>query len=639
MSSISEALYSSTRGKHGKFHNPFLDIASTYMPETAKELIQVARVFYYTNPLVKTIAHKFAEYGITQIVYDHKSQNVCDAWQRVMETTLDVLDYSIHAGLNYFALGNHIMSIRFPTRRKFICKNCSHEAWEENVNWDYSFPNFYMECKSCNGGHTNIKSYQHCDAVDVVVHDVRRISFISWNPDDIFINWSQEMPEKSKYFFKVPKATAGKIRRGYKHQISAIPVVYIEAVRRRRLIEICKDNLYHMKRRGLADPDMAWGKPEPIAAFKKIFYAATLNKSQEAIALDRANPLDIIAPAAGNGVNPVKLIGMQTFEDNVRTQIKLHQKDIAYKAIMSNPVYTQRLGGDAKALLLTGELDQANRDTAAAMDTPVDVVYGNLNWSGASVTLRMLENKFMNFRKHIIKMINWSIERLSTYVGLPKVAIKLSKFKMADDPQQKQLALQLYSMGLLSAKTILSEWGWDWKKEAEQRAEEEAIRSVFREQVMETDTNIEGRRMLIAARYQGQAEQLTMSSARDAEQKQILESAKIRVEHLMRKNGDRKPNIDDLVQQLAHLVKDQSSSNAPMVLDAIRRRNSSLATLVEMRLADDMVQVGEPGMMGAPMMGGGANPFDPAMAQLNAGGGPQMGAPMPEQLPPRRISS
>lgn len=613
-----------------RFSNPFLDVASTYLPENTKELLEISRVFYYTNPIVRTVVNKFSEYGVTKLVYNHTNENVCNSWKKILEETLDILEYCVHSGLNFYSLGNHIMSIRFPTRRRFVCDTCLDHKWEELADWRYTFPNFWATCKTCNG------ETKHT-AVDVPIKDMKRMSFISWNPEDIFINFSQEFPEKTQYFYRVPSNITGKIRRGYKHQISAIPIIYIEAVRKNRLIEICRENLFHMKRMGPAERDMGWGKPEPMAAFKKIFYAATLNKAQEAIALDRANPLDIISPASSGQFNPVKSIGMPAFEANVREQLKRHRRDVAYKATMSHPVNAQRIGGDAKALLLTPELDNAQREIAGAMDVPIDIIYGNLNWSGASVNLRMLENKFLNFRKNLIKMVKWVIERLSSYVGLPIIDIEFSKFKMADDPQQKQLAIQLYSMGLLSAKTILSEWGWDWKKEVEQRAEEEALRAVHRERVMEADANIQGRQSIISARYTGEAEHVAQSTMMNAERREQLQSARLQLESLMRQQGNRNPNIDDLVNQLSGVIVRSGQMNGPVLLEAVRSRNSNLASLIEMRLADSMSQQSQP-EIGEPMTQQAQqspNPFDPAMAQ-QGGKGQQM-SQQPQQRPPRQV--
>lgn len=611
-----------TNTSYQPFQNPYLDLTSLYHPSTVKELLSLAKTWFYGHPMVSAVVSKYAEYAVTSLIYNDSNEELCDKWKHYLEKILDILAYSIHAGLNYFALGNHIMSVRFPTRRKFICTSCLNEQWEENTDWGYKFPYFSMKCRMCSGK-------QRATALDVPIKNFKRISLISWNPKDIFISFTQEFPEKSKYYFRVPPEIKRKIMLGYKHQITGVPVLYIEAVRKFRLIELNKDNLFHMKAYTIAEPDMAWGKPLAMSVFKKIHYSQILNKAQEAIALDRANPTDIFFPQATAGLDPIKMLNLTNWQTKVREQLKKARRDITYKAIMPGPIGAQRLGGDAKALLLTPELDNCNREIAGGMRCPPEMVFGGLNWSGSSVSLRMLENSFKIYRNQLIGMIDWIVDRLSPYLGIPPVKLKFSEFKMADDPQQKQIAIQLYTMGILSAKTMLGQWGWDWEDELKQRASEETNRSEYQERNAEIQAKLQGRQMILTSRFQAQAQleanQVMEAGSKDA----VYGKAKQKVEALMRQQGNRRPKVDEIINNLSrYILKIPDQQFAQAFLEALRERSPSLATMVEMRI-EEMQQGGGQQMMPPGMMPGMMPP-----GMMPPGQGPQGQMPQEQMMPP-----
>ena len=591
-----------------KYSNPYLDIASTYHPQSARELFSTAKRFFYGHSIVSAIIRKFSQYAITDIMFSDKNQKLCKTWKRILEDNLKIKSYSIHAGLNNFAMGNHLMSVRFPTRRKFICSSCFNETWEDQASyWDFKYPNFYCFCDKCDTRHVHT-------AVDMAVNDRERVSLLSWDVEDVFISFSKEMPEKTRYFYRVPDSYRSKINQGYKHQIAGIPVIYIEAMKKHRFVVIDNDNMYHMKTMGLSDGDEAWGKPVPMAVYKKIHYATILNKSQEAIAVDRANPLDIFYPQATSTFNPIKQIGLKSWRSDVAEQLKRHRNDINHKAIMSSPLGVQRVGGDAKALLLTPEIDQAQKEIAGGMGAPIEFVFGGLNWSGSSVSLRMLENAFLNWRDQVIDMIRWVMDRLSPYLGIPVVEVKFSDFKMADDPQQKQIAIQLYGMGMLSAKALLHQWGWNWETEMKQRALEEEARSKYKEKAMEVEAKISGRQMVLGAKYQGSAQHAMQVQIENSTKDAIYNKAKTSLEYAMRRQGNRDPNVDDMVSSVIRTIRRSGQEIGMQMLEILRDRSPNLVRLIELRM-DEISGGMQPGMTP------GAMGVDPGVMQSQAQNG------------------
>ena len=620
--------------------NPYLDLTSVYHPRSSRELLGLAKTWFYGNSIIKAIVSKFAEYSVTRLIYTDTNQKLCDKWKHYLEHILKIHSYAIHAGLNYFGLGNHIMSVRFPSRRKFVCSNCLKEVWEDQAKkWDYRYPNFYLDCEKCGGRH-------RANAIDIPVIDYEKISFHSWDPIFIHINYSQEFPDKTEYFYKIPPHIRKKILVGYKHQIAGIPALYVEAVKKHRMIKLNRDNLFHMKSHTLAEEDMAWGKPLAMASFKKIHYIQVLNKAQEAIALDRANPLDIFFPQGIGTVDPVRSINMVDWEEVIRKQITRSRRDLTYKAILPFPVGAQRIGGDAKALLLTPEIDSATRDVAGGMGCPQEFIYGGLSWSGSSVSLRVLENSLLIYREQLLEMVHWIQNKLSPYLNLPPVDISFSDFKMADDPQQKQIALQLYGMGLLSGKSLLEEWGWDVNDELRQRSLEEITKAKAQLEVIDLQSKVQGKQMVLMAKYQAQAQLEGGNIIETGTKDSLYNKAKMKIETLMRQQGNYAPKVDELVDTLVNKIISSGPEMGQMMLETLKEKHPNLGSMVEIKLNDRMSSGMPPGMMPPGMMPPQGMPPE-MMAAMQAQGLPMQATgqpaapgdmmnPMPEKLPPRR---
>jgi hypothetical protein len=89
------------------------------------------------------------------------------------------------------------------------------------------------------------------------------------------------------------------------------------------------------------------------------------------------------------------------------------------------------------------------------------MVWGGLNWSGASVTLRMLENHFLNGREGDERFLDFVVPKLASHFRRPYVKVRLSDFKMADDVQQQATDTNLMVQGFLSREGVLPEMGYD----------------------------------------------------------------------------------------------------------------------------------------------------------------------------------
>ena len=87
--------------------SPYLDMGSTYYPQTIRELLQLCRVFYWTHPLISATISKLARYPVTDLSFTHsKSDEVVNRWSQLLRETLRIRTLLIFAHLDYLTYGN-----------------------------------------------------------------------------------------------------------------------------------------------------------------------------------------------------------------------------------------------------------------------------------------------------------------------------------------------------------------------------------------------------------------------------------------------------------------------------------------------------------------------------------------------------
>ena len=127
------------------------------------------------------------------------------------------------------------------------------------------------------------------------------------------------------------------------------------------------------------------------------------------------------------------------------------------KSEMPIPVNAQIVGAQGKALMLVNEIQEMTNQVLAGMGVPNEFVYGGLQWSGANISLRMLENQCINYRNMMQQVLDYIVEYCHTYFNLPLIKVHMQAFKMADDVAQKELLLNLSQAGIISKQTMLKE--------------------------------------------------------------------------------------------------------------------------------------------------------------------------------------
>jgi len=471
MSSLDPSFTLLAQSRYGTAHpNPTFDFLSGFAPRKLKDLFKWVEYLFYNSAHIFAALKKFSEYPITEITFtDSSDVGLKDKWKEILHETLDIKAISIKTGLDLHLYGNSFISVYKPFNRSLVCKTCN-QATNINKLKQYKFKlkslSFTYRCPSCgNKVQGKIK--------DEPVATIKRVNVIRWDPKLMDISHNPITGE-SIYYYTVPNEIKSRVQRGDKHIINTMPIEFLQAIRNKKIFEFAKDQIYHMKIDPPAGIESQWGFPPLTATIKLFFYAAVLRKANEAIALDHIVPFRVLHPAAISGnADPAQLMSLDRWQEELQQNIKRWRRDPLHIMFAPAALGVTMMGGQGKALMTLGEVQEAEANIIAAMGIPKEFLYGGLSFTGSAITLRMLENQLETYTGHLNRQMNWITKQLGKVLDLKVIEAKYTPFKLVDDTEQKQLMLQLNQMKpLVSDSTIMSMLDIDLDDERDKRKQE-----------------------------------------------------------------------------------------------------------------------------------------------------------------------
>jgi hypothetical protein len=592
------------------YPSPFFDLSSTYLPNNIKDLFLWCEYYFLTNPLVNTVVSKLAEYPITDIIVEHKTRKVREKWEKYINDVLFLRGFCIETGLDYYTFGSAYVSVLFPFVKQVRCKSCGDWFVADAIKKSWKFNNFRfaLRCPSCHSRTT-------ADVRDVYYKNLRKVRVVRWNPKQITVAYN-EVTGKAVYYYAPPKQLINDVNIGIKDTIINTPQMIIEAIRRpENRLKLNEDNFYHIKRPSLSSRDTGYGVPILLPVLKDLFYLQVLKRAQEAVAASHIVPLRAIYPQAPTASgDPLTTLNLQQWRREVKSEINNWRRDPNYIPVLGFPLGHEQLGGDARALLLASEIQVWSDMIVAGMGIPRELIFGGVSWSGTNVSLRILENKFLNYITQLEHMIRFVMNKLAAYTGWPEASARFRPFKMADDLQRKMLLLQMAQAGKVSDQTLMEECDLDSETEDKMMQEEAKRRtSVLKEQQKAT-AEMQGEAMVVQAKYQQQVAEMNMEFQQEQMQQQGQPQLEDGTSPLQMDQMNQQQSGQMQIQQAAGSILKQINGMEPMAatkyMAALKARLPDLASVVT-GLAEQQATASQQQLQGA-------------------------AKPNPEQKPPRR---
>lgn len=488
-------------------------MTSTFIPRTIKSMLRFTAAFALADGLVSQCISKLAEYPITKLIYnDEKKSNIekdqtLSYWEDLFEKKIDILRVLKQCGMDYYAYGNSIISINYPFRRLLICPRCNKRHSAEAMNYKFRSFKFEASCITPKCGYRGVM-----DAIDEPTKELNKLKIVHWDLLHIDIKYNSISGDHF-YYYTVPADLAGAISSGDRDIVRTTRLEVIEAVKRKKQIKLMSDNVYHLKRAApqyIIPSQRGWGIPIIMPIMKDMFHNKILKKGNEMIAFDHIVPLRILFPAGTGDVSPHLTTNLSKWKTNIESEISAWKRDPNRISVVPLPLGTVNFSGDARLLMLTPEIKAVEDSIITGLGIIPEIVRGGASWSGSNVSLRIVENTFINHRNDISNVLDFVVDNVSRYLDKPKISIKMSDFKMADDLQKKQLMVQASQGGvanaLFSKATVTKEFGVDPDKEYELKKEE--LKKTIETAVQEAEGQAEaqGAAAVIAALYQADAQ-------------------------------------------------------------------------------------------------------------------------------------
>jgi len=484
------------------YPSPFFDVAHTYLPTTVKQLFKFCRYYFLTNPVINAVVMKMSEYPVTDIVVDHEDPEVVRKWTDYMHDTVRMRSFQIECGLDYNTYGTCAVSLSFPFQKYLTCRNCgfSEQARKIRNKWIYTSNEFRLNCPRC--GHTGAANPK-----DWYYQDASNIRPVRWNVEDIEVSYN-DITGECTYFYTIPAPLRADITLGKKDVVESIPQIFLQAIRQQKGVVFSKGNFFALKRATLAWQDRGWGIPMILPVLKDAFYLQIMKKAQEAILLEHIIPLRVIFPQAASGTaDPFTTINLVDWRDQMAAEIARWRHDQNYIPIMPLPIGNQSIGGDGKALLLSGDMMALGEQIIMGMGVPREFLQGGLSYAGTNVSMRMLENAFLSYIGRQRQMVNWIVEMVAHFMRWPKVNVRFKPFKMADDLQRKSYLFQLNQAQKISDTTLLADADLDVEEENDIMVREAARRLEAAKKTQLAMAEIQGESQIVMMKMQAKAQQ------------------------------------------------------------------------------------------------------------------------------------
>ena len=443
-------------------------------PENIRDIFKWATIFYRSSGFLREVIDKISRYPVTTIEVTGDQDGF---WNKLLNEDLNVRETIVKLNINKNNYGNVFVSVIPLFKRYLKCPKCNayHNHPIEKMNYTFRNFKFYSKClnqlqdetdatksKSCNftGEFELYDEYPSTGDTDIASNMNIKI----WPTAAIHLK-NNSITGKTKIFYKLSKNEVDGITKGDKFILETMPSDFIEAVKlygKSAAVELEQDKTFWYKTEDLEEPNpTGFGLPFYFSAWKTIFQIFVHRKAQECIVSDHMLPYRVLYPTLqGGNTDPIGTIDMSQWRNSISAMIHRWYNDPNEIGEMPYPVGFQQLGGQGKAMSLTSEIEDLHKSLLIETGIPPELIFGGMSWSGSSVTLRMLENRFMyetncdnHFLKKLCKFISAHFKRKE-----PK-EVKLSPFRMADDIAKANMYLGLAAQGKISYQRALGVLG------------------------------------------------------------------------------------------------------------------------------------------------------------------------------------
>lgn len=527
--------------KDASHPNPMFDYLTGFIPRKLKDLFKWSEFLSIQSAHIYATVKKFGEYPITTLEYETQSEKEREQRKELYEQKLHLRSFATECSFDKFVYGNVFASVYKPFRRLLPCEHCRQRTNIRFVDYKFNLDKllFTFKCPGC----------KHTSSVKPIDHKLlnpEQMKLIRWVPKDIDIDYNP-VSRESVYYYSIPRDQVSDVRNGSRVLIDSMPIEFLEAMQQRRVFQFAPKSLFHMKMPGPSGLDGAWGIPPITAAIRLFLFTAILRRANEAIGLDHITPFRVFFPQGGNGNgDPLAGSNLQLWKEQVTANYQRFRRDPLQIMMAPSPLGYQSVGGEGRALMVTAEIQEAEKGIVLCFGVPMDFIENGLGNIRGEQQLRQLENQLQSHVDDMNGMAQWVENESSKFFNRKPIPVKFTPFKMLDDETRQGFMLQTWQAGKTSDTTALKAFGIDAQAERRQRKED-----MIAEQRMQMEANreIESLQNSLAQSAQNAAAQAQQGGAKYDISAVMAEADQLAQEYAALDEGSRRSQLDALGQE------------------------------------------------------------------------------------------
>jgi hypothetical protein len=458
----------------GSYANPHHTIALRDIPTNLKQVMRLCRFYYTSDALMGAIVDKMAEYPITELILDAKdnrtlSQSMRDRWDTLLNVSLNLRQVMIDINVDKAVYGNSFLYFYYPFVRYCVCKSCSFRAPIQTfkkiqvrvVNsaagpFSFEVSTVCPKCSETAGAPTT----STFSIQDMKSANRKGMRIVRLAPTRMQLEYNPASGARQWYWVPPARLRDGLVN-GERTVIDTTEMAVLEAAHNDKRIEMNPSRLWVSQAAHHPDLWEGWGVPPIFRVLEDVYFMKVLRRANEALAQEHVTPARFISPGSTSDVSPQRTLNMSDWQNRLRSDLYKLKQDPNHIIVTPIPINIEQMGGQARVMMTAPEIEGAARIIACGLGCPIELIWGGLNWSGASVSLRLLENHFINMREDCERLLDYLVPRLAMYFQLTPINVKLAEFKMADDVQQQANAINLMLQGYLDRQSVVGEMGYD----------------------------------------------------------------------------------------------------------------------------------------------------------------------------------
>jgi len=467
--------------------SPFLDYASTVIPNNLHDVWRWCAYFAISNPLINAAIVRKSIYPVTGFnLRGYLNDSEIDRWETLLKDGLNVQSFRVQANLDTYVYGHFAFSVLQPFDKYLICKKCGRHYLAKITKFriDPWTKTFKVKCPECKG-------HQKAKVVDIYIKDPERIILRRWDPYELSVT-KYGMGDERTYEIDFSTEFKNKIKLGKRKDISATPQEFVEAILYNKKMELFGSQVFIIEETALTPSNFSksiqtkegWSWPTLANVLPDAFHLKIVLKGEEALIMTQLIPFRMVTPAAsGSTAHDPALAGMsEKWTKKMQEMIESWEQDPASVALSPVPSQLLQFGDPTRLMIPDQEMRLLMERILIGTRTPPEFVWGGRSWSGAAHSLRALENEFAALMGQHKKLIWFVMKKVAAILGwrMPQ-ELYLQPIMSGDEPQKLSILGQMAQNGGLDFQTLHERLGLDSdavneriKKEQERRIRDQA---------------------------------------------------------------------------------------------------------------------------------------------------------------------